>query len=293
MLHLLTEILADGLVIGAIYALGAAGFTIIFGVSGVLNLAHGSIMVIAALVAWYCAVHLHLGIYLGGLIGIIAAIVSTYLLYWLVIRPIDRSRRITSAEREVFVLTATLLVGLILQGVLDFAFGSSPVTTPTLVSGVLRIGGTTVPYSQILIGVIAWVVIGALWYFVTRTRIGKAMLAASMSTTGLRIVGYDINKVYNLVWGLYGLLAGVAGVLLASFTGANAEIAVGLTVNAFIVVVLGGLGNVAGSLAAAYIIGFLGTLTAYLIDPSIRMIPALVLLVLILYFRPQGLFGRH
>ncbi len=293
MLHLLTEILADGLVIGAIYALGAAGFTIIFGVSGVLNLAHGSIMVIAALVAWYCAVHLHLGIYLGGLIGIIAAIVSTYLLYWLVIRPIDRSRRITSAEREVFVLTATLLVGLILQGVLDFAFGSSPVTTPTLVSGVLRIGGTTVPYSQILIGVIAWVVIGALWYFVTRTRIGKAMLAASMSTTGLRIVGYDINKVYNLVWGLYGLLAGVAGVLLASFTGANAEIAVGLTVNAFIVVVLGGLGNVAGSLAAAYIIGFLGTLTAYLINPSIRMIPALVLLVLILYFRPQGLFGRH
>jgi len=293
MLHLLTEIVADGLVIGAIYALGAAGFTIIFGVSGVLNLAHGSIMVIAALVAWFCAVHLHLGIYLGGLIGIIAAIVSTYLLYWLVIRPIDRSRRIAAAEREVFVLTATLLVGLILEGVLNFAFGSSPVTTPSLVTGVLRIGGTTVPYSQILILVIAWLVLGALWYFVTRTRIGKAMLAASMSTTGLRIVGYDINKVYNLVWGLYGLLAGIAGVLLASFTGANAEIAVGLTVNAFIVVVLGGLGNVAGSLAAAYVIGFLGTLTAYLINPSIRMIPALVLLVLILYFRPQGLFGRH
>ncbi|HYW92070.1 MAG TPA: branched-chain amino acid ABC transporter permease [Gammaproteobacteria bacterium] len=293
MLHLLTEIVADGLVIGAIYALGAAGFTIIFGVSGVLNLAHGSIMVIAALVAWFCAVHLHLGIYLGGLIGIIAAIVSTYLLYWLVIRPIDRSRRIAAAEREVFVLTATLLVGLILEGVLDFAFGSSPVTTPSLVTGVLRIAGTTVPYSQILILVIAWLVLGALWYFVTRTRIGKAMLAASMSTTGLRIVGYDINKVYNLVWGLYGLLAGIAGVLLASFTGANAEIAVGLTVNAFIVVVLGGLGNVAGSLAAAYVIGFLGTLTAYLINPSIRMIPALVLLVLILYFRPQGLFGRH
>jgi len=293
MLHLLTEIVADGLVIGAIYALGAAGFTIIFGVSGVLNLAHGSIMVIAALVAWFCAVHLHLGIYLGGLIGIIAAIVSTYLLYWLVIRPIDRSRRIAAAEREVFVLTATLLVGLILEGVLNFAFGSSPVTTPSLVTGVLRIAGTTVPYSQILILVIAWLVLGALWYFVTRTRIGKAMLAASMSTTGLRIVGYDINKVYNLVWGLYGLLAGIAGVLLASFTGANAEIAVGLTVNAFIVVVLGGLGNVAGSLAAAYVIGFLGTLTAYLINPSIRMIPALVLLVLILYFRPQGLFGRH
>ena len=293
MLHLLTEILADGFVIGAIFALGAAGFTIIFGVSGVLNLAHGSIMVIGALVAWYCAVHLHMGIYVGAAVGVAASVVSTYLLYLLVIRPIDRSKRISDDERPVFILTATLLISIILDGVLNYLFGSSPVTTPQLVTGVVRIGDTTIPNSQILIGVIAWLVLGALWYFVTRTKPGKAMLAASMSPTGLAIIGYDINRVHLMVWGLYGVLAGIAGVLLASFTGASAELAIGLTANAFIIVVLGGLGNVAGSLGAAYIVGFLGTLTAYLISPSMREIPALIVLILILYFRPQGLFGRH
>lgn len=292
-MHLLIEILADAFVIGAIFALGAAGFTMIFGVSGVLNLAHGSIMVIAALVAWYCATQSPLGIYGGAVAGIAAAVVSTYLLYGLVIRPLDRSRRISDAERPVFVLTATLLVAIILQGALDYVFGSSPITTPSLLDGVWRLDGVAIPYSQILIGVIAWVVLLALWLFVTRSRPGKAMLAASMSRTGLALVGYDIGKVYLQVWGLYGLLAGIAGVLLASFTGASASIAISLTVNAFIIVVLGGLGNVAGSLGAAYIIGLLGTLTAYLISPSVREIPGLLVLILILYVRPQGLFGRH
>ena len=293
MLHLLVEILADGFVIGAIFALGAAGFTLIYGVSGVLNLAHGSIMVIAALVAWFCAVQLHLGIYLGALVGILAAIASTYLLYGLVIRPLDRSRRMPETEKPVFILTATLLVAIILEGVLNYLFGSSPITTPTLVEGVWHVGGSTIPYSQLLIGIIAWLVLGALWYFITRTRLGKAMLAASMSPTGLAIVGYDIRRIHRLVWGLYGLLAGIAGVLLASFTGASSEIAIALTVNAFIIVVLGGLGNVAGSLGAAYIIGFIGTLTAYLVSPAVRELPALLILILILYVRPQGLFGRH
>ena len=293
MLHLLIEILADAFVIGAIFGLGAAGFTMIFGVSGVLNLAHGSIMVIAALVAWFCATRTPLGIYGGALVGVAAAVASTYLLYWLVIRPLDRSPRISEPERPVFVLTATLLVAIILQGVLDFIFGSSPITTPSLLDGVWHLDGVSIPYSQVLIGVIAWVVLGGLWFFVTRTRPGKAMLAASMSRTGLALVGYDIGKVYIQVWGLYGLLAGIAGVLLASFTGASSEIAISLTVNAFIIVVLGGLGNVAGSLGAAYIIGLLGTLTAYLISPSVREIPGLLALVLILYVRPQGLFGRH
>lgn len=209
------------------------------------------------------------------------------------IRPLDRSRRISEAERPVYVLTATLLVAIILQGALDYVFGSSPISTPPLIPGVLRIDTVVIPYSQILIGVIAWIVLTVLWYFVTRTRPGKAMLAASMSPTGLALVGYEIRRVHLQVWGLYGFLAGIAGVLLASFTGASSEIAISLTVNAFIIVVLGGLGNVAGSLGAAYIIGFLGTLTAYLVSSSVRDIPGLVVLVLILYLRPQGLFGRH
>ena len=292
-MHLLLEILIDSFVIGAIYALGAAGLTIIFGVSGVLNLAHGSVMVVAAMVAWYTAVQLHIGIYLGALAGIAAAIVTSYLLYFLVVVPLGRSKHVESEELPVFIFTATLLVAIILEGLLNWSFGSSPVTTPSMLNGVVHIAGIRVPNNELLIGAMAWVVLGLLWLFVTRTKIGKAMLAASMSPTGLAIVGYDIGRIYIAVWGLYGLLAGIAGVLLASFLGASPEIAVGLTASAFTIVVLGGLGNVPGSLAAAYILGIVGTITAYLVSPAVRDLPGLGILILILYIRPQGLFGRQ
>src|SRR5699024_9147740 len=98
-------------------------------------------------------------------------------------------------------------------------------------------------------------------------------------------VGYDIDRVHFFVWGLYGLLAGLAGVLLGSFTGASSAVAIGLTATAFITVILGGLGNVLGSLVAAYILGYLGTVPAFLISPAWRAIPGLVLLVLVLYIR--------
>lgn len=293
MQHLLLQILVDGFAISAIYALGAAGFTIIFGVSGVLNLSHGGIMVVGAIVAWYMATHLHVGVYLGSLVGIASAVVVSYLLYWLVIRPIDRSRRIPAEEKEVFILTTTLLVGIIIQGILDFIFGSNPVTTPPIASGVQHFMGVTITNNELLIGLIAWLVLGGLWFFINKTRTGKALLAASMSPTGLALMGYDIRRVHNLLWGLYGLLAGVAGVLLASFLGANAQIAGELTASAFSIVVLGGLGSVPGSLVAAYIIGYLGTITAYVVSPAYTELPGLLILVLILYVRPQGLFGRQ
>lgn len=292
MQHLLLQILVDGFAISAIYALGAAGFTIIFGVSGVLNLSHGAIMVVGAIVAWYMATHLHVGVYAGSLIGIVSAVVVSYLLYWLVIRPIDRSQRIPAEEKEVFILTTTLLVGIIIQGILDYIFGSNPVTTPPIASGVQNFAGVTITNNELLIGIIAWVVLGGLWFFINKTRTGKALLAASMSPTGLALMGYEIKRVHNLLWGLYGLLAGFAGVLLASFLGANAEIAGQLTASAFSIVVLGGLGSVPGSLVAAYIIGYLGTITAYLVSPAYTELPGLMILVLILYVRPQGLFGR-
>lgn len=292
-MNLIIEILISSFIIGAIYALGAAGLTIIFGVSGILNLAHGAIVVVASLVAWYCALQLHMGIYLGGLVGIAAAIVTTYVLYFTVVIPLSRSRQLASEELPVFLFVSTLLFALILQGILEWFFGATPVSTPAMIEGVIHIDGVTVPLNSLLIGVVAWAVIGALWLFISHTRMGKAMLAASMSPKGLAIVGYDIGRIHFLVWGLYGLLAGIAGVLLASFIGASSNVAINLTATSFTIVVLGGLGNVLGSLAAAYILGFLGTVTAFLISPSLREVPGLLLLIVVLYARPQGLFGRH
>jgi branched-chain amino acid transport system permease protein len=96
-----------------------------------------------------------------------------------------------------------------------------------------------------------------------------------------------------MVWTIYGVLAGVAGVLLASMLGVSSANAAQITASAFSIVVLGGLGSVSGSLIGAYVVGYLETVTAYLINPTLRPIPALILLVVVLYLRPQGLLGRR
>ena len=96
-----------------------------------------------------------------------------------------------------------------------------------------------------------------------------------------------------MVWAIYGILAGIAGVLLGMFLGVSSYSVGPLTASAFSIVVLGGLGSVSGSLIAAYIVGYIETLTAYLVSPSIRTVPVLLLLVVVVYVRPQGLLGRR
>ena len=135
--------------------------------------------------------------------------------------------------------------------------------------------------------------IGLLWLLVNRTRAGKALLAAAINPRGLILLGFELSNIYFLVWTIYGILAGLAGVLLASFLGISSANAGQLTASAFSIVVLGGLGSVSGSLIAAYVVGYLETLTAYLVAPTLRPIPALLLLVLVIYVRPQGLLGRR
>ncbi|MGH7042777.1 MAG: branched-chain amino acid ABC transporter permease [Acetobacteraceae bacterium] len=287
------QILIDGFAISALYGLGAVGFTLIFGVCGVLNLAHGGIMVIAALVAWWTAATFGIGTYLAALIGIVAGVISSFVTYYVAVRPIQRSRSITPAEEEIFILTTTLLWGIMLQVGCDYLFSDNPVSLRALVPGVMHIGGVRTPRNEVLIAVLCWVLIGAVSLFVNRTRIGKQLLAASINPRGLTLLGFELSRVYLVVWAIYGLLAGIAGVLLATFLGAGADNAGALTASAFVIVILGGLGSVPGSLIAAYVVGYAETITAYLIAPTLRPIPALIILVIVLYVRPQGILGRR
>ena len=285
------QILVDGFVISAIYGLGAIGFTIIFGVSGVLNLAHGGILVTAAMIAWWTA--LTAGRYWGMVAGIGAGIVTAYLTYYVVVRPIKVSRKIPEVEKEIFILTATLLWAILIQEGIAYLFTSNPITVLPLASGVTHVFGVVTPTNELLIGGVCWLIIGLLWFFVNHTKLGKSLLAAAVNPRGLALLGFNLEHIYAVVWGIYGLLAGVAGVLLATFIGASSNSIGDLTASAFSIVVFGGLGSVPGSLIAAYVIGYIETTTAYLITPSIREMPALILLVLILYARPQGLLGRR
>ncbi len=287
------QILIDGFAISALYALGATGFTLIFGVSGVLNLSHGAIMVGAAVAAWAAAGLLHVDAYVAALIGIGVGVVLAFATYFITVRPIQRSRRIAESEREIFILTATLLWGIIIQELVAWLYTNNAKTVLPIVEGVVTVFGVRTPTNEFFTAVVCWLVIGLLWLLVNRTRRGKSVLAASMNPRGVTLLGIELSSIYLTVWALYGLLAGIAGVLLGMFLGVSSYSVGPLTASAFSIVVLGGLGSVSGSLIAAYVVGYLETITAYMISPAYRTIPALLLLLVVMYVRPQGLFGRR
>ena len=287
------QILIDGFAISALYALGATGFTLIFGVSGVLNLSHGAVMVAAAVAAWAAASVLHLDTYAGALVGVLVALIAALATYFAVVQPIQRSRRIAAEEKEIFILTATLLWGIMLQELVAYFFTNNAKTVLPIVEGVVSVLGVRTPKNEIFTAIVCWLAIGLLWLLVNRTKIGKVVLAASMNPRGVTLLGHELTHVYVVVWAIYGLLAGIAGVLLGMFLGVSSYSVGPLTASAFSIVVLGGLGSVSGSLIAAYVVGYLETMTAYLISPAYRSIPALLLLVIVMYVRPQGLLGRR
>src|SRR5699024_7188748 len=154
---------------------------LIFGVSGVLNLAHGGILVVAALVGWYSAGALGLGAYIGTIVGVLAGLVMAYVTYLCIVRPIQRSSAIPPEETEIFVLTSTLLLGIMITVGMGYVFTDHPISMQPLLRGVSYIYGVKIPTNEILIAGICWVVIGLLWIFVNGTRPGKALLAASMN----------------------------------------------------------------------------------------------------------------
>jgi branched-chain amino acid transport system permease protein len=289
---MLTQLLISGFLISAIYALATTGFTLLYGVSGILNLAHGTTLATAGIVAWYVSGFTSVSPLLVVAAGLTAGVVVGFLTFFLVVRPIQRLK-VSDADEHVFMLVGTLLWTIILQEVLANIFGDVPVSAPQLVSGVIDVFGVRTPIASLIVAAIAWGLLGALWAFVSFSKSGRSLLAASINPRGLVLCGFSIDTVHRTVWVIYGLLVGVAGALIAMVHGVSPSGGLELTATAFSIVILGGLGSVSGSLIAANIIGFIETATAYLAGPSLRSLPALIILIAVLYFRPQGLFGRR
>jgi branched-chain amino acid transport system permease protein len=287
------QILIDGFAISSLYALGAMGFALIFGVSGVLNLSHGALMVAAVVAAWAAGNDLHVGPYIGAALGVAIGFGASLLTYFLIVRPLQRTRKIREEEKEIFILTATLLWGIMIQELIAYLYTNNAKTVAPIVEGVVSIAGVRTPSNEIFTALVCWLAIGLLWLLVNRTRAGKAVLAASMNPRGVTLLGIELSQVYIAVWAIYGMLVGIAGVLLGMFLGVSSYSVGPLTASAFAIVVLGGLGSVSGALIAAYVVGYLETITAYLISPAYRTIPALLLLVAVIYVRPRGLLGRR
>ena len=253
---LIWQILIDGFAISSLYALGATGFTLIFGVTGVLNLSHGAIMVAAAVAAWAASGNFGAGAYLAAAFGVVVALLLALATYYLIVRRLQLSRAVREEEKEIFILTATLLWGIMIQEAIAWLFTNNAKTVLPIVDGVVTILGVRTPANEIFTAVVCWLAIGAL---VARRQPdagrGKAVLAASMNPRGVTLLGIELSSIHVAVWAIYGVLAGIAGVLLGMFLGVSSYSAWPLTASAFSIVVLGGLGSVSGSLIAAYVRG--------------------------------------
>ncbi|HIC95502.1 TPA: branched-chain amino acid ABC transporter permease [Candidatus Bipolaricaulota bacterium] len=281
----MAEIVLFSLAISALYSLVAIGFTMIFGVGGVLNLAHGALLMASAYAAFGAKVHLGLNLYLSAALAVIFTTLLALAMYKGLVRYVQGSRIIT--------MIVTLALALALEELVRLGFGSTPGILRPLIWGNVLLFGVKLGRTQILGVAISWMAIGLLWFFVRWTRLGKAILATAQDRIGAALMGIDPERVYSLTWAISGALAGVAGVFFASQLAMLPTMWRDPLVIAFAIVILGGLGNIQGSLLAAYIVGFLETLTVYLLSPAWRGLPSLILLILILILRPGGLFGRE
>lgn len=270
--------------ISALYALVAVGFTLIFGVGGVLNLAHGASIAIGAFSAYY-AVSAGFGI-VGGLAA--AVLVPALFGALLYLGPIRKFQ-----DRPVLVMILTLVVAVAVERVFLAVEGASSQTIPLLIGGSTQIASASVQNNLLLIFLFSWAAILALFYWVTRTDTGRAILAVSQDRKGAFLVGIDSGRINLLMWTLAGVLAGLAGFFLASQQGVRFDIGRAPLVLSFAIVVLGGLGSIRGSVVGAYIIGTLEILTIRLVSPNLAGLAPLVALIFVLLVRPAGLFGRE
>src|ERR1700752_1806172 len=143
------QILIDGFAISSLYALGATGFALIFGVSGVLNLSHGSLMVAAVVAAWAAGDSLHVDPYTGAAIGVAVGFSLSLLTYFVVVNPLQRTRKIREEEKEIFILTATLLWGIMIQQLIAYFYTDNAKTVAPIVEGVVAIAGVRTPSNEI------------------------------------------------------------------------------------------------------------------------------------------------
>jgi branched-chain amino acid transport system permease protein len=198
-------------------------------------------------------------------------------------------------QSSVVTMIVTLALALGLEELVRVLFGESAGILLPLIPGDTTVLGVKLGNTKILAFGVSWLAIGLLWFFVRLTKRGKAILATAQDRIGAALVGIDPEQVYVITWTISGALAGVAGVFFAMQLAILPTMWRDPLVIAFAIVILGGLGNIQGSLLAAYMVGFLETLTVYApgLGPNWRGLPSLILLVLILILRPSGLFGRE
>ena len=279
------EILIYGAVTSAIYALLAVGFTLIFGVARILNLAHGSFYALGAYGTYVLTSIVGLPLWSAALIAIAFVAVFGIVVEKVLIRPLRHS--------QLGVLMISLAVALVVEQTLFLVFGSEYRNVPSFVDTKINLGGVDVAGQRLLTLAVAAVAISALYIFIQFTRLGSAILAISQDPEAAKYMGIPSDKIFSVVMAISAALAALAGVMAGPFLSVQPSMHLLPIVKAFAIVVVGGLGSIPGSIAAAFLLGYAETCVAYLISSSWTEIVSVLATLLMLVFRPAGIFGKR
>jgi branched-chain amino acid transport system permease protein len=283
--------LLNGLSLGAIYALIALGYTMVYGILRFINFAHSDIFMVGAFIGYFVGRHLPEGTVWGGLCVLSAAMLGCAILGMLIERFAYRPLR---GGPTLNVLITAIGVSLFLEYTGQLVFGATPRSFPQIFpSRAIAFGGLIVSTNQVLVIVVAAVLMVALQFIVFRTKIGMAMRAVALNPKAAQLVGVNIDVVISFTFGLGSALAAAGGVLYAlNYPSIDPLMGVAPGLKAFVAAVLGGIGNIPGAALGALILGVTETFVDGSRWSTYKDGIAFAILIGILLFRPAGLLGR-
>ena len=278
------QFLFSGITVGSTYVLAALGFTLIYNSSHVINFAQGEFIMLGGMLAVYFT-HSGLPLPLALVLAIALPAVVGLVLEKVAIEPVKGAEPVT-------LIIITIGASLVLRGLVQIWLGKGTFSLPAF-SGeqpIVVLGATLMPQSLWVLGVTA-VVVCALWYFFARTLQGKAMLATSYNRVAAELVGINTDGVLFLSFALSAALGALGGILVTPITLTSYDAGIMLGLKGFVGAVLGGLGNGLGAVVGGLLVGVLEAMGAGYISSSYKDAMPFVLILLILFFRPSGLFG--
>jgi branched-chain amino acid transport system permease protein len=283
----ITGAILDGILGGSVYALMAAGLTLIFGVLDIINIAQGILVVLGAYLSYVLSVHLGIDLFVGLAITAPAMFVIGVGIYWLFIRPLR------GYERTAMSLLVTYAVAIIIEGILYQVFGVNFVELQAwYVTATVQVGGYYLPVIYLFAFAMAAIVLAALWVVLYRTRFGRSVRATMQNRTAARLVGIDTDKVAAVCFGVGVAVTAFGAMIFGATNSFNANSGYDLISRLLSIVILGGLGSVTGALGAAMFMTTVEALVA-IWNPNWATVVYYAALVIVLTWRPTGLLGQR
>jgi len=285
--EIILQTLISGLLMGCIYALVAVGLCLIWGLMEIVNFAHGQFMMLAMFLAFWMYTLFALdplwSLPLGALLLFIIGVATYYF--------IIKGMLHTTFFAQIF---ATFGLGVFLHSMAQFLWTANyrSIQNPIL-SGRLAVGNIFVGFPQIAAAAMCILSFLFLYWLINKTEIGLALQAASEDREAASLMGINSHRIFALGWGIGSACVGVAGVLLTNFFYVFPEVGFTFALIAYVAVALGGFGSIVGSFLAGIIIGLVEAFSGLLIDPAFKYFSIYVLYIVVIFFRPQGLWGRY